>query len=273
MRRPDVRSVVLAMFAAACSDGAPVGPTARAASSLRIAGPASVVTGLTATYDAIATLTDGATVEHVNATWSVDDPGVAAINSRGVLTAERPGTAVVSAIYLGATGRTVVQVLAKPESAPAPASANIVVTYAPSPAVGSLSRCPEPDNRTPTWRYTMTVRETGGVGFTLKTWTWNLYNEAGTQVFGGPVHENEYIPPFSVEEEEICHSLLGQPSGSTLDIIEGVDDNGHQLKFTSQARLLPVSALSAGALRPSAAADAPGIRILSPDSRRRLVRR
>ena len=90
------------------------------------------------------------------------------------------------------------------------------------------------------------ITETSGVGFTLQVGTWNLYDERGQQIFGGGDPEDEYFAPHSVFVEEICTSLEGRPSGSTEDVLEGVDDNGHHLTFTSsRLRFLPVAGASA----------------------------
>jgi Big-like domain-containing protein len=236
--------LVSAIFVMACGEDSPVSPGDTAAAvHLSIAGPSTVFTGNTAKYDATATLSNGMTLTQAAAAWNVDDAGVAMIDSTGLLRGLRPGRATITALFRAATATTSVEVLAKPASQPAPARANIVISYNPNPVVASFSSCPD-ERATPTWRYSLTISETGGVGFNLKTYTWDLFNESGTQVYGGPFSEEEYFPPNSVTVEEVCHSLLGQTSGTAHDTMDGVDDNGNQLTFSNQLRLLPVGSTS-----------------------------
>jgi len=249
MRLSGILPVGLGVLLTACGGGgrSPVSPSGTAsdtATGLRIAGPDAVLTGYSEKYDATATLSNGGTINQATATWNTDDAGVATINSNGVLRGQRPGTATITAMYRGATATKSVQVLAKPASKAFPARANLVISYRPDPVQGSVTGCPNPDPGTPTWSYSLVITETGGVGFNLKTYTWNLYNESGSFFYGGPEDEEQYFAPDSVFVEEVCHSLLGVPSGTTEDIMDGVDDNGNQLRFSNRLRLLPVAPVS-----------------------------
>jgi Bacterial Ig-like domain (group 2) len=253
-RTREARSLLpLGLFVAflwACggSGSIPASPTSSAprndapASSLTVAGPDVVMVGRTAKFDATAILTSGFTIYHLSGVWSTDNPDVATIDGIGVFIGHRVGAATITATYRGASASASVQVVPKPASKPFPASANMVISYDPDPVPGSLTPCG--DRLTPAWRYSLVITETRGVGFTLEGYTWNLYDENGRQIYGGRDPEDDYFAPNSVFVEEVCTSLAGRPSGSSEDIMDGVDDNGNHLTFSSRLRFLPVSGAS-----------------------------
>jgi hypothetical protein len=240
---------VVFLWACGGSGNIPVSPTSSAprivdaaASSLIVAGPDAVMVGRTAKLDATATLTSGVTIYHLSGVWSTDNADVATIDSGGILTAHRVGTARITATYRDASATASVQVVPKPASKPFPASANLVISYDPDPVPGSLTHCG--DRLTPAWRYSLVITETRGVGFTLEGYTWNLYDENGRQIYGGRDPEDDYFAPNSVFVEEVCTSLAGRPGGSAEDIMDGVDDNGNHLTFSSRLQFLPVAGAS-----------------------------
>jgi hypothetical protein len=121
-------------------------------------------------------------------------------------------------------------------------SANLAISYEPDPVPGSLTPCTGAfwRGQTPTWSNVETIKETQGVGFTLKVLTYNFYNQDGVLTLTGRFQENHYFPPYDEHVEDGCMALGGSPSGSFEEIVEGVDDNGNQLKFVRKLRLLPV---------------------------------
>jgi len=258
-------------FVSACgeSGSSPPSPTSPSptstatlpATDLTIAGLDVVLPGYSVKYDATATLSNGVTIYHAAATWTTDDAGVSTINSNGVLTGQRQGTATVTATYRGATATTTVRVSAKPSSKPFPARANLMISYSPDPVPGSLAPCTGPG--TPTWSYSLVITETQGVGFNLKVFTWNLHDEDGRQIYSEGIPEEEYFAPNSVFVEEVCTSLAGRPNGSTEDILGGVDDNGHPLTFASnRLRFLPVVGIppTSSPISPTVLAPRPTVR-------------
>ena len=85
------------------------------------------------------------------------------------------------------------------------------------------------------------IKETQGVGFTLKLLTYRYYNQFGVQVFAINFPDDHYFPPYDEHIEPGCVALQRFPSGTFEEILEGVDDNGNQLTFTAQVQLLPVA--------------------------------
>jgi len=123
-----------------------------------------------------------------------------------------------------------------------PATANLVISFAPDPILGSRTPCTGAfwAGQTPTWSDIETLKETQGVGFTLKMLTYNFYNQEGVLILTTSFQDNHYFPPYDEHVEDGCMALRGSPSGSFEEILRGVDDNGHQLSFTSRVQLLPV---------------------------------
>jgi len=113
-----LRGWVLVLFFgwfAACG-GANKGSSATTAptptpTQIAISGPDAVLVGLSGSYIASVTLSDG-TTQRVTATWSVDDSAVATMNTAGQLSAIQNGTVTISASYQGVTGRVRVGVIA-----------------------------------------------------------------------------------------------------------------------------------------------------------------
>jgi hypothetical protein len=129
--------------------------------------------------------------------------------------------------------------------------AHLDVTFTPDPAAGSQVRCEGFPFPTPTWRFTELIAETQGIGFNVELATIGLYGENGSQIYLATDPEVYYFPPNSVFEEDACVSLSGSPSGFYQDVLNGVDDRGEPLAFSSRLRLLPlVAAAQAPALVP-----------------------
>jgi hypothetical protein len=251
-------SVLIVVFVAACGSSpvSPLSPTPPSstgpstatapATDLRIAGADVVLTGYSIKYDATATLSNGATIYHAQTTWNTSDPSIATINSEGVLTGQKPGAATITGTYRGATAAVSIRVSPKPLSRPSPAKANLVLSYAPDPVPGSPTPCPGFRDG-PSWRYVPAIAETGGVGFNLTVFIWNLYDEGGSLTFFENEPAEEYFAANSVVVgEEVCisGSIGGRPNGAVEDILNGVDDNGNQVTFARRRQLLPVNGVS-----------------------------
>jgi Bacterial Ig-like domain (group 2) len=207
-----------------------------------IFGPDLVRVGASASYIGTATLSDGTLLRNpTSVTWSVDNSEVATIDANGVLTAIKPGEVTITATYEGKTASERIRV---PVSNGNPGGANMVISYVPDPVPGSPARCKGFDPSTPTWSYKLILAETQGVGFTLKVYTWYLFDDNGSVVYSDSFPEEEYFAPNSVFEEDVCTSLAGGRSGYTEDIMDGVDDRGNWLTFVTNTRLrlLPVTA-------------------------------
>lgn len=207
---------------------------------LTVAGPSVVLTGSSATYTFTARLTNGTPITNATpVTWTTDNVSVATIDDHGRLTAHGPGTATITATYEGRSATAVVRV---PVNNDNPGGAKLAFSFAPDPVPGSLTPCTGAfwAGQTPTWSDVETIKETQGVGFTLKVLTYNYYNQDGVLIRTISFQENHYFPPYDEHVEDGCVALGGSPSGSFEEILEGVDDNGNQLTFASQLRLLPV---------------------------------
>lgn len=124
-----------------------------------------------------------------------------------------------------------------------PATANLTISFQPDPVRGSLTPCTGAfwGGQTPTWSDIETLKETQGVGFTLKVLTYNFYDQNGTLILTTTFQDTHYFPPYDEHVEDGCMALKGSPRGSFEEILKGVDDNGHQLTFASgRLQLLPV---------------------------------
>lgn len=89
---------------------APSGPPPPAVTSLVITGADAVLTGLSATYTATATLSDGAT-QTGTTTWSSSNPFVATVDAAGRLEGRAHGSTTVTATYIGRSASKTVQVV------------------------------------------------------------------------------------------------------------------------------------------------------------------
>ena len=129
-----------------------------------------------------------------------------------------------------------------PASTDQSGAANITISFEPEPVPGSNVPCEGAfwGGQTPTWRTIETTRETQGVGVTLTKLIYSYYNKDGalTRTIAFPLQD--YMPPYSEEVEDDCVALAGSPSGVFEEILEGIDDNGNQLRFVRQLQLLPV---------------------------------
>jgi hypothetical protein len=125
---------------------------------------------------------------------------------------------------------------------PNPGRANLAISFTPDPVSGSRTPCSGAfwRGQTPTWSDVETIKETQGVGFTLKGLTYNYYDQDGARVSTISFQDDHYFPPYDEHVEDGCVALGGAPSGTFEEILEGVDDNGNQLVFTARLRLLPV---------------------------------
>jgi hypothetical protein len=236
---------VIVVFMSACSgDGrSPVSstPTQPPVTFIFIGGgPSVLVIGSSATYTVTARLSSGATV--LNAapiTWSIDKVDIASIDDHGRLTAHSPGGATITATYQGTSAIAFVRVQANNYNS---GSTNLLISYEPDPTPGSLTPCTSAFwlGQTPTWSNVETIKETRGVGFTLKRLTYNYYNHAGVLISTLSFQDNHYFPPYDEHVEDGCVALGGSSSGSFEEILEGTDDNGNQLTFAKKVRLLPV---------------------------------
>ncbi len=121
--------------------------------------------------------------------------------------------------------------------------AKLVISFRPDPVPASLTPCTGPFKTTPSWSSDEIITEMQGVGFTVTVETLNLYNENGLyQTWRFP--EDYYFSPNSQFVEDGCTTPGGAPSGFAEEILEGIDDLGHRLTFSSRVRLLPVSRAS-----------------------------
>jgi hypothetical protein len=90
-------------LALGCSDKPPTGPsrtTPPTVTGLAISGADAVLTGLSASYTATASLSDG-TMQTVTPTWTSSDPRVGTVDSAGRLDGRAHGSTTVSATYQG----------------------------------------------------------------------------------------------------------------------------------------------------------------------------
>jgi hypothetical protein len=167
--------------------------------------------------------------------WSTDNPTVATVSDQGLLTAHTAGTATITATYGGRRVTALVRV-------PNPGRANLAISFTPDPVSGSRTPCSGAfwRGQTPTWSDVETIKETQGVGFTLKGLTYNYYDQDEARVSTISFQDDHYFPPYDEHVEDGCVALGGAPSGTFEEILEGVDDNGNQLVFTARLRLLPV---------------------------------
>jgi hypothetical protein len=238
---------IAAALAVVCGGGntnAPSSPTP-AALGISIVGADVVFLGSTATYSVTVRFANGDRINDAMPTsWNTDSPDVATIDAAGRLTPRRAGTTTITATHQGKTAKAIVRVPANNHN---PGGANLVLSFRPDPVPGSPSPCPGTSlPRTPTWSFTAVTTETQGVGFSLKAEGLSLYDEAGQFFFGDMGPDEDYLPGRSSVSNEICLSLLGQPSGFFTVVFEGVDDHGNQVTFAShRVRLLPVTGSSA----------------------------
>ena len=208
--------------------------------SLTVVGPSVVVRGSSATYTLTARLADGTPITNATpVTWTTDNVSVATVTDQGRLTAHGPGTATITATYEGRSATAAVRV---PVNNDNPDGANLAISFEPDPVPGSLTPCTGAfwRGQTPTWSSVETIKETQGVGFTLKVLTYNYYNQDGVLTLTISFQGDHYFPPYDEHVEDACMALGGSPSGSFEEVLEGVDDNGNQLTFAGQVRLLPV---------------------------------
>ena len=207
--------------------------------ALTITGPRVVPRSSTGTYSVSVRLSDGHTSTHPGPViWTTDNPSVATITDRGSLTALSPGSVTIGAAQEGRTATLVVIVPADND----PGGANLVISYDPDPAVGSSAVCGGAfwGSQAPTWRLFEIIRETRGVGFTLRQLTFNYYDAEGQQTLTVSFTENHYFPPYDEHAEDGCVALNGARSGTFEEILEGIDDKGNTLTFVGRVRLLPV---------------------------------
>jgi len=220
----------------------PVSPTTAQATvaSLTVVGPSIVMRGSSASYTVTARLVDGTRTPNATpVSWTTGNVSVATVTDQGRVTAHGPGTATITATYEGRSATAVVRV---PVNNDNPGGANLAISFEPDPVPGSLTPCTGAfwRGQTPTWSDIETIKETQGVGFTLRVLTYNYYNQDGGLASTISFQENHYFPPYDEHVEDGCVALGGSPSGSFEEILEGVDDNGNQLTFARQLRLLPV---------------------------------
>jgi len=212
---------------------------------LTITGPALVPTGSSVKYDATATLSIGVTIYHANGTWNTDNEGVATIDSNGILTAQGPGTAAVTATYrnLSATATVRVSDFASKSSS---GSASLAIGFQPDPVPGSLTPLHGPlcMGAVPSWSFTEVFAETHGVGFTVKAEVVNLFREDGVLLRTSTIPEEYYFPPNSEFVEDLCTDLEESTSGFYEDVVHGIDDKGTELTFRRRLRLLAVAGAS-----------------------------
>lgn len=106
--------VVSGSLAGGCGDKAnPARPSplaAPAVSNLTISGVDAILTGVSATYTATATLSDG-TTQAVTPTWTSSDLAVATVNSSGRLDGRAHGSMTLTASYEGRSASKTVQVV------------------------------------------------------------------------------------------------------------------------------------------------------------------
>jgi len=104
---------VLVTLAAGCSDKNPGGPSPSAGqivTALVIGGADAVLTGLSASYTATASFSDG-TTRSVTPTWVSSDPRVGTVDSTGRLDGRTHGPTNLSATYLGRDASKTVHVV------------------------------------------------------------------------------------------------------------------------------------------------------------------
>jgi uncharacterized protein YjdB len=95
-----VMAAVLALFAVAC--GSSTSPST--VSTIAITGTAPAV-GATSQFSAMATLSDGTTLDVTTvSTWVSSDTAEAVVSSTGLVTAVAAGTVTVQATYQSVTG-------------------------------------------------------------------------------------------------------------------------------------------------------------------------
>jgi hypothetical protein len=172
-------------------------------------------------------------------TWTTDNPSVATLSGQGHLTAHAPGMVTLTAIHEGQSATVVVRV---PSNNDTTGGAKLAISYEPDPVPGSPALCGGAfwGTQTPTWSTLSIIKETQGVGFTLRSLTYNYYNEERRLTLTITFPENHYFPPYDEHVEDGCVALGGSPSGFFEEILQGVDDNGNELTFAGQLRLLPV---------------------------------
>lgn len=124
--------VVLLMSAAACH-GSPTAPTLE---SIWVRGTVPGV-GQTSQLMAEATLSNGTSHDvTAQATWSSSNTAVATVTTGGLLEVLQPGTADITAMYQGRSGRFTVYVVAPPPAQPPPAQDALTGSYTLSLSAG-----------------------------------------------------------------------------------------------------------------------------------------
>ncbi len=134
------------------------------------------------------------------------------------------------------------EVLQPPVNSRNPNAANLSITFTPDPIPGSQLTCGGTfwGTQTPTWSMGESIKETQGVGFTLKRLTYRYYNQNQELLFAISFQDDHYFSPYDDHVEPGCVALRGSPSGAFEEILEGIDDRGNRLTFTGQVQLLPV---------------------------------
>jgi hypothetical protein len=105
--------VFFVALAAGCSNKSPAGPTPPAAptiSGLVITGADAVLTSVSATYIATATMSDGI-MRTVTPTWTISNQSVASVDSAGHLEGRAHGSANLTATFEGRAASRAVQVV------------------------------------------------------------------------------------------------------------------------------------------------------------------
>jgi murein DD-endopeptidase MepM/ murein hydrolase activator NlpD len=127
-------------------------------------------------------------------------------------------------------------------------SAQIVIAVFPNPVYPSGYYC---EDNAPSWDYNIEVRNASNVGFRIDQFFWDYYESDNTyintqQEYGYDFHYwfnqcsdgSSYIGAFQQACAYPCTHLGGRQQGYIIFRVQGVDDNGNALEFSTGRLLL-----------------------------------
>ena len=157
--------LVLAAAASACEPNGTTGPDPEPVASVTVSAPGTAL-AVDATVQLTATLRDAAgdTLTDRTVTWSSQDPGVARVDSTGLVTALAPGSVVIRAGAEGQTGEITLTVTPPPVAS---------VTVSPDTATLQVDSV---------LQLAVTLRDAGGTGLTGRTVAWSSTDTARARV-------------------------------------------------------------------------------------------
>ena len=144
-------------------------------------------------------------------------------------------------------------------------------SFSPSPAIARTTPCPTSGEPTPPpcWTFYVDVKEVNGVGFNVAKSSISYFDALGNPLNTSNLSFEDYfsrcgpgssrIQPRGTACGAFVTGLGGRPSGSISLLLEGIDDNGNNLSYTSSRLQLSPSTTSVSRTESSAAFGLPGI--------------